>query len=176
MIQVKIIHENLKIGVDIPRTVWYTVIVGGRNPREEKENDMKTTINIKAVGTARGTVGWLREQLETGEMVLEESNDYFYPSWGEDAVSIPPHTPVHGLVIRDKDGKNSAILAYRGEDHYDYCLRGLMEVDYSALSSWYLPLTDAAREALEEICRQWIAAQEERKEEEITITVNRIKP
>lgn len=132
---------------------------------------MNTTINIKAIGVKFGTVGWLKQQLESGELILEESNDYYIPIWSNCYIPVPIKT--HGLIIRDKSGKNSALLAYRTLDgDYKYNISAPLSADEFA--HWPMALTDAAKDALRDICSAWIDNQtEDTMIDSITVTIKR---
>jgi hypothetical protein len=132
---------------------------------------MNTTVKIKAVGERYGTVGWLRESINSGKLVFEESNSYYIPPWSND--DVPPKTQTHGLIIRDAKNENNALLAYRNmSGSYKYNVNRAL--DESQFAHWPLPLTSAAIEALESICEAWIEAQDEDKDtDKITVTIQR---
>lgn len=115
---------------------------------------MNLEIRIKNVGVRYGTVGWLKSQLESGELLLEESNNFYLPGGG-----CRIHT--HGLIIRDKTSENSALLAYRNVDgRYRESVANALGDD-ARVSHWPMNLTAAAVDALEDICIAWISTQED---------------
>lgn len=111
---------------------------------------MNINVNIKNIGCRYGTVGWLREQLESKSIWLEESNNYYIPTWGACEYD---DIKTHGLVIRD--GKHSALIAYR-DDEGDYVYNVSEALGCTPYSHWCLNLTEAAKDALREICKAWI--------------------
>lgn len=129
---------------------------------------MKTTINIKSIGKRYGTVGWLKQQFEEGNIILEESNNFYIPWWSNGCI---PYTQTHGLVMRDKEDKHSVLIAYRNMDgEYKYAVQ--KAIKDTEFSHWTLALTDAAIEVLEAICDKWIDMQPDDSPEENTeITV-----
>lgn len=133
---------------------------------------MKVTTSIKAMGKRYGTVGWLKSELENGNIVLEERNDYYLPVWSGDDVGFK--TKTHGLIIRDRENKHSAILAYRHiNGEYGYAVTTAL--GEGPQCQWSLCLTEAAFDALKEICAAWIeeVEREEPEKAEITVTIQR---
>lgn len=131
---------------------------------------MNLNINIKKVGFKYGTIGWLRNAIATGDIILYEANSWYIPIWGNDY----GHSKIltHGLVISDKEKKNNALLAYRKiNGEYGYSVKNALAED--DFGHWALCLTDAAINALENICEAWMEIQEQETEEqeEITITI-----
>lgn len=117
---------------------------------------MKLTIKIKNVGKRHGTVGWLKQELESGNLVLEEKNNYYIPAW---LCDYDAKILTHSLVLRDKKDENSVVLACRTHDGYRYdCVTALSRGSCS-YGGWDLLLTDAAISALESICSTWVNAQ-----------------
>lgn len=122
---------------------------------------MKIVIDIKSVGIRYGTVGWLKNQISSGEIWFEESNNYYVPIW--DSYNVEERTLTHGLVIRDN--KHSALIAYRNMDGgYKYNVKAALGCSPEA--HWCLNLTAAAQGALEEICEEWISITRNKNEVE----------
>lgn len=112
---------------------------------------MDICVNIKSIGVRYGTSGWLKDQIESGKIRFEESNDYYIPFWSSyDTVSC---IRTHGLIMRDD--KNSALIAYRNADgEYRYNINDALGCE--PYSHWCLSLTEAAKDSLRTICEEWI--------------------
>lgn len=118
----------------------------------EKEMKMKMEIEVKAIGTARGTVGWLAKGLKDGSLIIREGS--------------MKSTGNHGLWLKDKmegidgkkhDGKLSQFLAAFNPYGLDHRYDGPEYSRYSTADDedreglW----SDAAWESLMVIARQW---------------------
>jgi len=139
-------------------------------------------VRIKNIGVKSGTVGWLKNQLESGELILEESNSYYIPIWDQacDWSRGTDKIVTHGLVLREKNKADGALIAYRGIDgEYVYNVNSAIGIEpYAHLK---MLLTEAAVKALEQVCLLWIAEQkseepEEEPEIEIKIKIERATP
>ena len=115
---------------------------------------MEIKVNIKSLGFRYGTSGWLKNQIDNGNIWFEESNDYYIPIWS----SCIPQVKTHGLVMRDD--KNCALIAYRNfNGEYKYNIdEALGDDEY--INYWCLNLTEVAKDILCTICKDWIAKME----------------
>ena len=129
---------------------------------------MELTINIKNLGFNYGTSGWLKNQIETGEISFEESNDYYLPMWADNYNGS--NTLTHSLIMKSKDGKNHARIAFRsGKSVYEHNVTHALKG--SEFADWQINLTSAAINILVDICDKWIDKQNKIEEENIEISV-----
>lgn len=133
---------------------------------------MDITINIKNSGFNYGTSGWLKNQIETGEISFEESNNYYLPLWADNYNGSNILT--HCLIMKSKDEKNNARIAFRNiKSTYEHNVSHAL--NSSEYSDWQLNLTKAAKNIIVDICDKWIDSQDEESELEETFTITFIK-
>lgn len=121
---------------------------------------MDTICKIKAIGTARGTVGWLRSGLTDGSLSLQEGH---LKSNGN-----------HGLWLKGPDGYSQFLAAYNqyGLSRMDGDWDKYMVCDDSDRNGG---LTDACWDTMMQIAKAWCTACTEalRNEEPLPIKIVR---
>jgi hypothetical protein len=126
---------------------------------------MKTNIEIKSVGKAQGTVGWLKSQIESGKIVFEESNSYYIP---------PTNIVTHSLIMKNNKGDGS-LIAYR-DFNGEYITAeddGTLDMTYDGCQT-DINFTDAAKSVIFQIAQKWIySIKEDIYDDEITVIIKR---
>ena len=137
---------------------------------------MEIKVEVTRVEKPRGTVEWLKAELEEGNIRLTESNNHYIPAY--DPHNGGEQIQTHSLVIYEPGEcglkENEAVICWKNfYGEYETNIDAALGVDEH--SHWALGLDKEAKQALTTICEQWVKLVTDRGEPEtptIDVTIN----